>query len=378
MKFNLTEEQQMVRDMVRDFAQNEIAPVIKDLEKKGEFPHDIIRKLGELNLLGIIVPEKYGGAGLDNISYSVAIEEIAKVCASTAVTLSVTNSVCCYPIMTFGTEEQKKKFLVPLASGEHLGAFSLTEPQGGSDAANQKAKAVPDGDDYILNGVKAWVTNVPAANTAVVMAVVPRGDERKISAFIVETDREGFSVGTVEDKMGLRCSKTSEIVLTDCRVPRDQLLGEEGDGLKIALHSLDASRISIGAQCVGIAQAALDLAVQYAKEREQFGKPLARLQAIQFMLSDMAMEVDAARMLVFRAADLKDRGKKMTAAASQAKLYASEIVNRVVARSLQIHGAVGYSKEFDIERLFRDARVTTIYEGTSEIQRIVIARALLS
>jgi len=378
MDFNLTDEQQMVRDMVRDFARSEIAPGIKELEKKGEFPHDIIKKLGGLNLLGMIVPEAYGGAGLDHISYSLAIEEIAKVCASTAVTLSVTNSVCCYPILKFGTEAQKKQFLVPLAGGASFGAFSLTEPQGGSDAANLKAKAVPDGDDYIINGVKAWVTNVPGASVAVVLAVVPRGEEKKISAFIVETDREGFSVGTEEDKMGLRCSKTSEIVLTDCRVPKNQLLGEEGEGLKIALHSLDASRISIGAQCVGIAQGALELAIQYAKEREQFGRPLAKLQAIQFMLSDMAMEIDAARMLVFRAADLKDRGHGMTAAASQAKLFASEMVNRVVGTALQIHGAVGYSKEFDIERLFRDARVTTIYEGTSEIQRIVIARHLLS
>jgi len=378
MDFDLTEEQQMVRDMVRDFAQSEIAPNIKELEKKGEFPHEIIKKLGELNLLGMIVPEEYGGAGLDNVSYSLAIEEIAKVCASTAVTLSVTNSVCCYPILIFGTEEQKKRYLVPLASGQWLGAFSLTEPQGGSDAANQKAKAVPDGGDYILNGVKAWVTNVPAANVAVVMAVVPRGEEKKISAFIVETDHPGFSVGTVEDKMGLRCSKTSEIVLTDCRVPQNQRLGEEGEGLKIALHSLDASRISIGAQCVGIAQGALDLAIRYAKEREQFNRPLGGFQAIQFMLSDMAMEIEAARMLVLRAAGLKDQGRKVTSAASQAKLYASEMVNRVVGQALQIHGAVGYSKEFDIERFFRDARVTTIYEGTSEIQRIVIARELLA
>ena len=364
--------------MVRDFAEKEINPKISELEKKGEFPRDILKKLGELNLYGMVIPEEYGGAGLDHISCNLVIEELARICPSIAVTVSVTNSVYCYPVWKFGTDEQKQKFLLPCARGDFLGAFALTEPQAGSDAANQKTKAVPDGNTYVLNGVKAWVTNGPESGIVLVIAVVNRGEDKKISAFIVEPGTEGFEIGTVEDKLGLRCSSTSEIVLTDCRVPKENLLGEEGDGLKIALHSLDASRIGIGAQCVGIGQRALELAIQYAKEREQFGRPIAKFQAIQFMLSDMAMELEAASMLVMRAAYLLDQDRKMTAAASQAKLYASEMVNRVVGMALQIHGGVGYSKEFDIERFYRDARATTIYEGTSEVQRIVIARQLLS
>ncbi|MEW5807462.1 MAG: acyl-CoA dehydrogenase family protein [Acidobacteriota bacterium] len=379
MRLEFTQEQLMIRDMVRDFVQTELKPVISNLESKEEFPAVITSKMGELGLLGMTAPEKYGGSGLDSISYALAIEEIAKVSASVAITVSVTNSVCVYPIYRFGTEEQKERYLRPLASGKMIGGFALTEPGAGSDAANVRCRAEKQGEQYILNGTKAWVTNAIVGEIFVVLASMDPSRREAISAFIVERNFKGFSFGKVEDKMGLRCSKTADIVLEDCKVPAENLLGKEGDGLRIALHSLDGSRISVGAQAVGIAQAALDEANFYARQREAFGRPIAELQAIQFMLADMATRIEAARLLVMHASMLREANvQSFTKEASMAKLFASETACHVASMALQIHGAYGYSKEYSVERYFRDARVTTIYEGTSEIQRLIIARRLLA
>jgi len=379
MNLELTEEQRMARDAVREFAQNEISPVAREFDEAEKFPHKQIEGLAELGLLGMIIPEEYGGAGFDSVSYTLALEELSKADASVAVIVSVTNSVCCYPILSFGTEEQKQKYLVPLAGGEKLGAFCLSEPQAGSDAAGLKTSAVEDGDFFILNGTKSWVTNGSEAEVFIVMAVSGENKEKKeITSFIVEGGTKCFTVSSHEHKMGQRASQTNEMSFVDVRVPKANVLGGVGNGMRVAFGSLDNGRIGIAALSNGIAQAALEESTKYAKERIAFGKPIAEFQAIQFKLADMATQTEAARLLTLRAAAAKDLGSKKTGMyASQAKLFASENANKVCAEAIQIHGGNGYSRHYNVEKYYRDARITTIYEGTSEIQRIVISRSIL-
>ncbi len=379
MDLALTEEQQMVQTAVREFAQKEIAPLAREYDEAEKFPRPQLEGLAELGLLGMIIPEEYGGAGFDSVSYALALEEIAKADASVAVIVSVTNSVCCYPILSWGTEEQKQKYLVPLAQGKMIGAFCLSEPQAGSDAANLKTRAVENGNFYTLNGTKSWVTNGGEAGVYLVMAVTGENNGRKeISAFLIEGETEGLKVSSVEHKMGQRASKTTEMSLTDVKVPKENLLGEVGKGLKVAFSSLDNGRIGIASLSVGIAQAALEEATAYAKDRTAFGQPIAEFQAIQHKLADMATETEAARLLTLRAAAMKDVNHKQTGSfASMAKLYASENANKVCAEAIQIHGGNGYSRHYNVEKYYRDARITTIYEGTSEMQKIIISRGVL-
>ena len=379
VNFELTEEQQIVQTSVREFVAGEIAPRAHEYDEQARFPREQLRGLAEFGLLGMIIPEEWGGAGFDTVAYAVALEEIAHADASVCVIVGVTNSVVCYPILSFGTEEQKRKYLVPLARGETLGAFCLSEPQAGSDATNLKTRAVRDGDYYVINGTKSWVSSGGEANTYIVMAVTAREDNKnKVTAFIVEGDTPGLTVSSIEHKMGQRASQTAEMSFADVRVPAANVLGGEGNGLRVAFNSLDNGRIGIGALSTGIAQGALDEATKYAKERHAFGQPIAEFQAIQFKLANMATETDAARLLTLRAAAMKDAGHKQTGFyAAMAKLFASETANRVCADAVQIHGGNGYSRDYAVERMYRDARVTTIYEGTSEIQRIVISREIL-
>ncbi len=379
MNFELNEEQQMVKASVREFAENEIATRAREYDEAEKFPKEQIEGLAELGILGMIIPEEYGGAGFDTVSYAVALEEIARADASVAVIVSVTNSVCCYPILSFGTEEQKQKFLVPLAKGEKLGAFCLTEPQAGSDATNLKTRAVEDGDFYIINGTKSWVTNGGFSDVHIVMAVTGENNGKKeITAFIAEKETEGLAVSSIEHKMGQRASQTTELSFTDARVPKANVLGKLGDGMRIAFSSLDNGRIGIASLSVGVAQAALEEAQKYSKDRIAFGKPIAEHQAIQFKIADMATNTEAARLLTLRAAAMKDSGHRQTGIFSaQAKLFASENANRVCAEAIQIHGGNGYSRHYNVEKYYRDARITTIYEGTSEMQRIIIARGIL-
>jgi alkylation response protein AidB-like acyl-CoA dehydrogenase len=378
MNLEFTEEQEMARGAVREFAQNEIASRAREYDEAEKFPKEQIEGLAELGLLGMIIPEEYGGAGFDTVSYALALEEISKADSSVAVIVSVTNSVCCYPILTFGTEEQKQKYLVPLAKGETLGAFCLSEPQAGSDATNQKTRAVEEGDFYVLNGTKSWVTNGGLAGVYLVMAVTGENDGRKeITAFLVDGDAEGLKVSAIEHKMGQRASQTTEMNLTDVHVPKENVLGGVGNGMKVAFGSLDNGRIGIAALSVGIAQAALEESIKYSKDRTAFGQPISEFQAIQHKLADMATQVESARLLTLRAAAMKDAGKQVGNFASMAKLYASEIANKVCADAVQIHGGNGFSRHYNVEKYYRDARITTIYEGTSEIQRIVISRGIL-
>jgi len=379
LRFELTDDQELIRNTVRDFAEHEVRPGAAARDRDSEFPADLLKQLGGMGLMGAVIPAEYGGADIDPIAYALVIEELARVDASLAVTVAVHNSVGAYPIVRWGTDEQKRRYLPPMATGEALGAFALTEPQAGSDAANLKCRAVRDGDRYIVNGVKAWCTNGPVAHTIVLMAVTDPGlGSKGISAFILEAGTPGFQSGTVEDKMGLRSSKTSELVLDNCAIPAANRLGNEGDGLKVALSVLCASRTGIGAQAVGIAQGAFEEALRYAKVREAFGQPLAGFQATQFKLADMATRIEAARLLVLYAASRKgDVDRRIFRYSSMCKLFASEMANEVVAQAVQIHGGYGFSREYPVERFYRDARVTTIYEGTSEIQRLVIARELL-
>jgi alkylation response protein AidB-like acyl-CoA dehydrogenase len=379
MDFSLSEEQAIIRDTIREFVASEVLPTAGELDRASEFPARALASLSELGLLGMSIPEAYGGAGLDSLTVILAVEELARGSASLAVTVSVTNSVCAGPIVRYGTEDQRKRYLPLLARGELLGGFSLTEPDSGSDAGSLRARAERTGDTYILNGDKAWVTNVQVGGLFVVLAATdPAAGSRGITAFLVERDCPGFSFGKVEDKMGLRSSLTGSILLQDCRVPAANRLGDEGQGFKIAMSTLDGARIGIGAQSVGIARACLEESLAYSRQRRAFGKPIAELQAVQFMLAEMATAIEGARLLVHRAAWLRDRGAaSFTREASMAKLFASEMANRVAYQAVQIHGAYGYSREYAVERYFRDARVTTIYEGTSEIQRLVIARRLL-
>lgn len=379
MNLEFTEEQEMVRNSIREFAQNEIAPLAREYDEEEMFPRPQLEALAELGLLGMIIPEEYGGTGFDSVSYALALEEISKADASVAVIVGVTNSVCCYPILGFGTEEQKQKFLIPLAKGEKLGAFCLSEPQAGSDATNLKTRAIEDGDNFVINGTKSWVTNGGEADTHIVMAVTGEENGKKeITAFIVEKERKGVSVSSVEHKLGQRASKTTEMSFGDVSVPKENVLGGLGNGMKVAFNSLDNGRIGIGSLAVGIAQAAFEEAKDYAKDRIAFGKPIAEFQAIQFKLADMATEIEAARLLTHQAASMKDASHKKTGIyASMAKLYASEIANKVCADAIQIHGGNGYSRHYNVEKYYRDARITTIYEGTSEIQKVVISRGVL-
>jgi alkylation response protein AidB-like acyl-CoA dehydrogenase len=379
MDFSLNDHQKLIRDTVRQFMETEVRPFVKEWEKQEKFPAEAIHKLGELGCCGMLVPEEWGGPGLDTISYVLMVEEVARVFTAMSTALGVTNSAVQAPLLLFGNEAQKKKYLRRMATGETLGAFCLTEPAAGSDAAGIQARAVRDGNVFKLNGTKTWVTNGSVAGVLLVFAKTdPAAGGKGISAFLVEPGFAGFSVGRHEDKMGQRSSPSVEILLNDCVVPVENRLGEEGQGLKIALSALDGGRIGIGAQAVGLAQGALEETVKYAKQRKAFGKSISEFQAIQWMIADMQTEIEAARGLTYYAAWLKDaHPTKMGASASKAKLYASEMVNRVVYKAVQVHGAVGYSRETDVERMYRDARVITIYEGTSEVQRMIIARDLL-
>lgn len=376
MNFHFTEEQQMMRNMVREFAQKEIPPFIEKMEA-GQFPRPILNKMGELGLMGITVPEKYGGAAMDFVSYIIAINELSKVSAVVGVILSVHTSVGTNPILYFGTEDQKKKYVPKLASGEYLGAFCLTEPSAGSDAASLKTRAVKKGDKYILNGSKIFITNGGEADVYIVFAKTdPEKGSRGITAFIVEKDTPGFIVGKDEQKMGLHGSRTVEISFDNMAVPIENRLGEEGEGFKIAMANLDVGRIGIAAQSLGIAEAALDAAVQYANERQQFGKPISHNQGIAFKLADMATAVEASKLLVYRAADLRSKGLPCGKETSMAKLFASKTAMEVAIDAVQVFGGYGYTKDYPVERYFRDAKITEIYEGTSEIQRIVISKHL--
>jgi butyryl-CoA dehydrogenase len=378
MDLKFSEEQEMMRKMVRDFAQKEVAPIAAEIDEKGIVPFENIKKMAQLGLLGLTVSEKYDGCGADAVSYVIAIEELAKACASTAIILAVQNSLVCAGIEKFGSEEQKEKYLRPLARGEKLGAFALTEPGAGCDAANQATTAVRDGDYYVLNGSKHFITNGGFADVIIAFGMTDKAQRaRGITAFIVEKGFKGFAVGKEEHKMGIRGTNTCELVFTDMRVPVANVLGGEGQGFKIALTMLDGGRIGVAAQAVGIAQAAFEAAVKYSKERVQFGKPICEFQAIQWMLADMATRIEAARLLTYSAALKKESGQRFSKEASMAKLFASEMAVWVVDRALQIHGGYGYMKEYPVERCYRDAKITEIYEGTSEVQRMVIARAVL-
>jgi alkylation response protein AidB-like acyl-CoA dehydrogenase len=368
----------MIRAMVRDFAKEVLLPTAAERDRTGEFPAKNLREMGLLGLMGMNIPPEYNGAGVDTVSYSVALQEVAYACASTAVIMSVHNSVACGPINLFGSEYLKETYLKPLATGEKIGSFGLTEAGAGSDPTNQKSRAVKDGDSYVINGSKIFITTGKNSDLTVITAYTDRSKKhRGISAFVVEKGTPGFLVGREEEKMGLRASDTVELVFEDCRVPAENLLGKEGDGFIIAMTSLDGGRIGIASQSVGLAQACLDAAIWYAKERIQFGRPISQFQGIRWIIADMATQIEAARMLTFNAAAMKDRGEDYTAAVSMAKLFASEMANKVAYQALQIHGGYGYMKGFPVERHYRDARVLTIYEGTSEIQRRVIANHVI-
>lgn len=378
MNFELTKEQQMIRDMVRDFAEKEIAPNARHVDQTEEFPVDTFKKMGELGFLGIPFPEKYGGVGGDTISYAIAVEEVGRACGSTGLSYAAAVSLGSSPIYYFGTEEQKQKYLVPLASGETLAAFGLTEPNAGSDAGGTRTKAVLDGDEYVINGEKCFITNAEYSSTITVTAVTGKDERGKniISAILVPTDTPGVTINSNYEKLGVRGSNTCEIVLEDVRVPKENLLGDPNGGFKQFLYTLDGGRISIASLSVGIAQAALEKALNYAKERTQFGQNISKFQAIQFKLADMAMEIELARNMVQKAAWLKDNGKPFTKESAYAKLFASEAGFRACNQAIQIHGGYGYMREYDVERYLRDIKLMEIGEGTSEIQRLVIARQL--
>lgn len=378
MNFELTKEQEMTRKMVRDFAENTIKPRTIEIDTKAAFPKDIFDEMGKLGLMGIPFPEKYGGSGGDTLTYAIAVEEIGRVCGSTGLSYAAAVSLGASPIYYFGTEEQKEKFLVPLAKGEALGSFGLTEPNAGSDAGGTRTTAKLDNDEYVINGEKCFITNASYAKFITVTAVSGKDERGKkiISAFIVPKDAEGLTVNSNYDKMGVRGSDTSEIILEDVRVPKENILGDPKKGFKQFLYTLDGGRISIGALALGIAQASLDKALAYARERKQFGKPISKFQAIQFKLADMAMEVELARNMVYKAAWLKDHNKPFTKEAAFAKLFATETAFRAANQAIQIHGGYGYMREYEVERYLRDAKLLEIGEGTSEIQRLVIARQL--
>jgi alkylation response protein AidB-like acyl-CoA dehydrogenase len=378
MSFKFTDEQLMIQSMVREFSRKVVAATAMERDRTKEFPADNLKKMAELGLMGMMVPPEYGGEGVDTISYALALSEIAYSCAATAVVMSVHNSIVCGSIVRWGSEAQKKKYLKRLASGKWIGAFALTEPQAGSDPVSQSTTAERDGDHYILNGEKRFITSGKNSKLVIVTAKTDETKRHKgISAFLVEKDTPGLIVGNIEDKMGLRASDTTDLIFENCRVPAENMLGNEGDGFKVAMTALDAGRIGIAAQSVGVAQAAFDAAVKYAKQRDQFGQPISKFQGLRWMMADMATDIEAARQLMIAAAAKKDNGEKYTLQASMAKLFASEMVNRITAQAVQIHGGYGFVKDYPVERFFRDARVFTIYEGTSEIQRVVISNNIL-
>jgi alkylation response protein AidB-like acyl-CoA dehydrogenase len=378
MDLELTEEQQAIRDLARDFARNEIAPIAARLDETGEFPSATIKKMGELGLMGIEVPAEYGGAGLDTMCYVLALEEISKVDASHGVIMSVNNSLVCYGINRFGSEMQKAKFLTPLASGQKLGAYSLTEPQSGSDSGNIRTMAVKRGDDYIINGHKSWITSGPVSDYITLIAMIdPSKKHRGTAAFIVDSKAPGLMMGKTEPKLGIRASATCEMHYDNYRIPAENMMGQEGDGFKIAMTILDAGRIGIASQALGIAEAAYEASVEYARQREAFGSRIGEFEMIQWMIADMATRIEASRMLIYNAALKKMRHERYSREAAMAKLYASETAMWVTTKAIQVHGGMGYSKELPVERYFRDAKITEIYEGTSEIQRLIIARSEL-
>ncbi|MFZ5632253.1 MAG: acyl-CoA dehydrogenase [Bacillota bacterium] len=378
MIFKLTEEQDLLKKTVRDFAESEITPKAGEMDEKEEYDLSLWSKMAEMGLTGIPYPEDYEGAGMDNLSYAIAVEELSRVCASSGVLVSAHTSLCAWPIYAFGTEEQKKKYLAPLCNGEKIGAMGLTEPAAGSDAGAIKTTAVKEGNEYVLNGTKIFITNAFLAETYVVFASTDRSKaHRGISAFIVEKGTPGFTFGKKEHKMGIRASATYELVFENCRIPAENLLGEEGQGFKIVMMTLDGGRIGIAAQALGIAQGAYEQALNYSKVREQFGKPISANQGLQWMLADMATQIEAARLLVYRAAYLKDTKQTYSKEAAMAKLFASETAMMVTTKAVQIFGGYGYTREYPVERMMRDAKITEIYEGTSEVQRIVIAANIL-
>jgi alkylation response protein AidB-like acyl-CoA dehydrogenase len=378
MDLNLTEEQKLIQEKAREFARKELEPIASKLDELGKPPIEQFRKLGELGFLGLMVPEEYGGSKTDTVSYVLVIEELSRACASTGIMVAIQNSLVCQPIALFGTEEQKKRYLPDLASGKAIGAFALTEPEAGSDAASIRTRAVRDGDYYVISGLKHFITNGSIADVAIVFATVdPSLRHKGITAFIVEKGTPGFRPGREENKMGIRATNTSELIFEECRVPVSNRLGQEGEGFKIALMMLDSGRIGVAAQAVGIARRAYEEALKYAKSRQQFGQPIAQFQAIQWMLVDMATRIEAARLLTIKAALKKDAGERYTKEAAMAKLFASETAVWVTDRAIQIHGGYGYMKEYVVERLYRDAKITEIYEGTNEIQRLVIANQIL-
>lgn len=375
----LSEEQLMISTVARDFAESEIAPIAAQLDRREEFPAEVLQSMAELGFMGIYMPEEYGGSGMDVLSYVLALEEICRACASTGTIMSVNNSLVCDPIMTFGTPEQKEEYLVPLAKGESLGCFALSEPGAGSDVAGIRTTAKRDGDRYIITGTKNWVTNGPEADTIVLFTRVAasKGHEG-ITAFIVDKETPGLSIGKVEHKLGIRASSTSQLIFDECHVPMENRLGDEGDGFTVAMKTLDGGRIGIAAQAVGIAQAAFEASVSYSKQREAFEQPISKLQAIQFMLADMGVKIETSRLLVHQAAVMKDRKVSYAKQSAMAKLHAAEAAMWVTTKAIQVHGGYGYTTEFPVERHFRDAKITEIYEGTSEIQRVVIARHILN
>jgi butyryl-CoA dehydrogenase len=378
MNFALTKEQEFVRQMVREFAINEVEPLAAEIDISERFPRETVEKMARYHMMGIPIATKYGGAGGNILSYAIAVEELSKACATTGVILSAHTSLCIGPLDMFGTEEQKMKYLVPLAKGEKLGAFGLTEPNAGTDASEQQTTAILEGDNYILNGSKIFITNGGEADTYIVAAMTDKSKgTRGISAFIVEKDFEGFSIGKHEDKLGIRASATTELVFTNCIVPKENLLGKEGKGFGIAMKTLDGGRIGIAAQALGIAEGALEAAAKYMKERKQFGKPLSGFQGLQWMMAELDVKVEAAKMLVYKAAWNKDNGLPYSVEAARAKLYASETAMEVTTRAVQIFGGYGYTKDYPIERMMRDAKITEIYEGTSQVMKMVIAANLL-
>jgi len=379
MDWTLTEEQEMMRKMVRDFAQKEVAPIAAEIDEQGVVPYDNIKRMAQLGLMGLTVPEEYDGGGADSVSYVIAVEELSKACASTAIVVATQNSLVCAGLAKFGTEEQKQQFLRPLARGAKIGAFALTEPGAGCDASALLTVAVRDSDDYVLNGRKHFITNGGFADIVIVLAMTDKSQRhRGVSAFILEKGTEGFSVGKEEHKMGIRGSSTCELLFDDVRIAASHRLGDDGQGFRIAMTLLDGGRIGVAAQAVGIAQAAYESALEYSRQRLQFGKAICQFQAIQWMLADMATRIEAARLLTYSAALRKDSGARFSKEAAMAKLFASETSTWVADRAVQIHGGYGYMKEYSVERYYRDAKITELYEGTSEVQRMVIARSILS
>ena len=378
MNFSLTKEQEFVRKMVRDFAETEVEPLAADIDAEHRFPEETVEKMAQYGLLGVPFPTQYGGAGGDHISYAITVEELSKKCASTGVICSAHTSLCCWPIFNWGTEEQRQKYLPDLLSGKKLGAFGLTEPNAGTDASGQQTRAEDCGDHWLLNGAKVFITNGGYADVFVVMAMTDKSKgNHGISSFIVEKGDEGFSIGKTEDKMGICASSTTELIFQNCKIPKDRLLGEIGDGFKVAMSTLDGGRIGIASQALGIAQGALDVTVEYMKARKQFGKSLSKFQALQFVVADLETQIQAARLLVYRAADMKDKHLAYGPAAAMAKLFAAETAMHVTTKCVQLHGGYGYTKDYPVERMMRDAKITEIYEGTSEVQRMVIAASVL-